>query len=130
MLTSLIVAAAVAVPSGDGARETLKGFWTLVERRPAEACGRYLTPAARRQWNSFDSLPCSWKRTSLEEFDRRRFWVVSRPSRKVARVAVQLLDYSPCGHLDHRVVNTVVHRDGRWKIARFGSVECLDRPAK
>ena len=52
--------------------------------------------------------------------------MVSRPSARVARVGIRLVDLSPCGRLAHRYVVTVVHRDGRWRIARFGSVECLE----
>jgi hypothetical protein len=122
-----MAAAAIAAPDGAGAREAVRGFFTVVDRRPAQACRTYLTPAARRQWESFESLPCRWKTTNVEESDRRRFFVVARPSRRVARVAGQLVDLHPCGELGHRYVHTVVHRGRRWRIARFGSLECLDR---
>jgi len=125
-LASLIVAAAVAAPAGEGARDAVRGFYTLVDRRPAAACRTYLTPRARRQWNSFDSLPCNRERATVDSSDRREYFVVSRPGPRVARVGVRLVDLRPCGDLGHRYVQTVVFRGGRWRIARFGALECLD----
>lgn len=121
-LTGILLAAAVAAPGGGlGPAQTMAAFQRLVETRPRRACRRYLTPRARRQWDSFESLPCRWKTAAGPFGDRRAYRVVLRPAPRVARVSMRLLGTPICGDLDPETISTVVHRDGRWRIARFGT---------
>ncbi|HWT91898.1 MAG TPA: hypothetical protein VN238_02795 [Solirubrobacteraceae bacterium] len=134
LATTLALAAALApAPASASAAPpsapvaAVAGFHALVIRRPSEACRRYLTSAGRRQWESFESIPCRWRTTNIdpEDEDERTFRLVARKGR-VARVEDSLVDSPVCGPYGNRWVHTVVRRDGAWRIAKFGELECTE----
>lgn len=125
LTAALAPAPASAAPSAPVA--AVEGFHALVIRRPSEACRRYLTPAGRRQWESFESIPCRWRTTNIDpaDEDERTVSLVSRTG-NVARVSDSVVDSPVCGPYGNRWVHTVVRRDGAWRIAKFGDLECTE----
>ena len=128
VLSALATVAVLAAPASDpGPAATSRAFQDLVVSRPARACRRHLTPAARRQWSAtVQTITCGKDRADPgEERDRFRYRVVAGPASRVARVEQALIDESAICFVDGRKLflartDTLVRRDGRWRIARFG----------
>ncbi len=126
-LAAFVAAAALAAPSAEGARVTSQHFHEAVLVNAYRACRRYLTPAARRQWDrTVQTEKCSRRRPIFDDSgDRFRHRVIARPAPDVARVERALIDESAICIVDGEKLylartDTLVHRHGRWRIARFG----------
>ena len=126
-LVALALAAGLAAsPGAQGPVATSRSFHDLVQSRPAEACRRYLTAEARRQWDrEVQTVTCRRRRAvPVDPPDRFRYRLLARPSARVARVERALIDESAICMVGDRKLylarsHTLARSDGRWRIARF-----------